>query len=297
MVLQHNVRSLPCNLSETKPLLQTLHDKNSSVDIMLLCKTFLNKNTANRIKIPGYTLVSNYRQDHKGGGTSVLIKDGIPFRQRQDLDVFIEKHTESTFVEISIKNRTPVVIGSLYRTPNTPAQEFIDNVSNVIKKIRCEEKNKEVILGMDHNLDLPHSDIHTPTHKFLNVLLDMQLFPTIMRPSRITQKSATLIDNIFISEKFQRDYDSALLVTDTSNHLPKMCLLKQTKIIDKNPLIFENRSLTTDELNIVKNKLYSEDWHGPLNKNDVDENFNLLNDKISDAMDEVAPVRTITISA
>ena len=63
------------------------------------------------------------------------------------------------------------------------------------------------------------------------------------------------------------------------------------------PLIFESRSLTADKLNIVKNKLYSEDWHGLLNKNDVDENFNLLNDKISDTMDEVAPVRTITISA
>ena len=135
VVLQHNVHSLPCNISETKLLLQTLHDKNSSVDIMLLCETFLNKNTANRIKIPGYTLVSNYQQNHKGGGTSVLVKDGIPFQWRQDLDVFIEKHTESTFVEISIKNGTPVVIGSLYRTPNTPAQEFIDNVSNVIQKI------------------------------------------------------------------------------------------------------------------------------------------------------------------
>ena len=56
---------------------------------------------------------------------------------------------------------------------------------------------------MDHNLDLLHSDIHTPTHKFLNMLSDMQLFPTITCPSKITQTSATLIDNIFISEKFQ----------------------------------------------------------------------------------------------
>ena len=79
MVLQHNVRSLPHNISETKLLLQTLHDKNSSVDIMLLCETFLNKNTANRTRIPGYTLVSNYRQEHKGDSTSVLIRDGIPF--------------------------------------------------------------------------------------------------------------------------------------------------------------------------------------------------------------------------
>ena len=43
IVLQHNKCSLPCNLADTKQLLQTLHDKNSPVDIMLLCKTFLRK--------------------------------------------------------------------------------------------------------------------------------------------------------------------------------------------------------------------------------------------------------------
>ena len=68
MILQHNVRSLPCNISETKLLLQTLHDKNSTVDIMMLCETFLSKNTAKLINIPGYTLVSNHRKNHKGGG-------------------------------------------------------------------------------------------------------------------------------------------------------------------------------------------------------------------------------------
>ena len=79
MVIQHNLHSLPCNISETKLLLQTLHDKNSTVDIMLLCETFLSKSTAKLIKIPGYTLVLNYRQNHKGGGTSMLVKDGILF--------------------------------------------------------------------------------------------------------------------------------------------------------------------------------------------------------------------------
>ena len=125
----------------------------------------------------------------------------------------------------------------------------------------------------------------------------MQLFPTITRPSRITQTSATLIDNIFINEKFQRDYDSALQVTDTSDHLPIMCLLKQTKITDKTPITFESRSLTAEKLNIIKNKLHLEDWYGLLNKTDIDKNFNLLNDKISDTLDEVDPVRTIAILA
>ena len=76
-----------------------------------------------------------------------------------------------------------------------------------------------------------------------------------------------------------------------------MCLLKQTRITDKTPLTFESRSLMAEKLNIVKNKLYLEDWYGLLNKTDVDENFNLLNYKISNTLDEVAPARTIIVLA
>ena len=81
VVIQHNVCSLLCNLTELKRLIQTLHEKNSSVDILLLCQTFLTAKTIRLAKIPGYTLVSkHHRQNHKGGGTAILIKDGIPHK-------------------------------------------------------------------------------------------------------------------------------------------------------------------------------------------------------------------------
>ena len=52
------------------------------------------------------------------------------------------------------------------------------------------------------------------------------LLPTITRLSRITQMSATLIDNIFISSNLYKNFDSALLLEDISDHLPVMALLK-----------------------------------------------------------------------
>ena len=232
ILLQHNVCSLLGNLVETKQLLQTLYDKNSPVNLLLLCETFLTKKMLGLVSIPGYSIVSNLQQNHKGGGTAILIKDGIPYKQRQDLDVFIEKHTESTFIEINTKNGMPVIIGSMYCTPNTPADEFIKHTTDIISKVKGEKKKKELIIGMDHNLDLLHSDVHQPTNKFLNTLLDMQLFPMVTRPSRIIHRMATLIDNIFESKKFHRDYDSAILVSDISDDLPLLCLLKQTKILN-----------------------------------------------------------------
>ena len=58
----------------------------------------------------------------------------------------------------------PVVVDSMYRTPNTPADEFTKHTSKILSKIKQEKKAKEIIIGMDHNLDLLHSDLHQPTH-------------------------------------------------------------------------------------------------------------------------------------
>ena len=94
--------------------------------------------------------------------------------------------------------------------------------------MKSEKTNKQLILGMDHNLDLLKSDIHAPTHKLLDTILDVDMLLTIARPPRIMQHNAMLIDNIFISDHLQRNFDSAIIVDDTSDHLPCIALMKQT---------------------------------------------------------------------
>ena len=74
------------------------------------------------------------------------------------------------FIEINTKNGMPVIICSIYCTPNTPADEFIKHTTDIISKVKGEKKKKELIIGMDHNLDLLHSDMHQPTHKFLKTI-------------------------------------------------------------------------------------------------------------------------------
>ena len=107
-------------------------------------------------------------------------------------------------------------------------------------KRKTELGMKELILGMDHNMDLLKSEAHTPTREFLETLHDENLFLAITRPSRITQTSATLIDNVFLSEILYRQFDSALLIRDISDHLPSLVLIKQTKLMDKTPIEFKS---------------------------------------------------------
>ena len=82
------------------------------------------------------------------------------------------------------------------------------------------KEKKEIILGMDHNLDLLKSEIHRQTQLFLNGLLEKNIYPTITRPTHICQNTATLIDNIFVNRNLHKYFESAIILEDISDHLP-----------------------------------------------------------------------------
>ena len=189
-----------------------------------------------------------------------------------------------------------MIVGSLYCSPNTNETPLIEHLTSMLDKIKIEEKQKECILGMDHNLDLLKSQQHHTTSRFLECILDHNILPAIMQPSRITKSSATLIDNIFISDYFQCSFDSCLPINDTTDHLPTLLLAKPTKLVDKEPLEFKHQKLTTAKTQMIKEKLQEVDWIGHLNSDDSNQNFNVFCDILKDTMDGIVPKVTIRIS-
>ena len=140
IILQLNIRGLISHQSELKLLLHKLNKKNSSADIILLCETFLNKQTENLVHIPGYTLIANNRQSNKGGRTAILIKQGLIYNRRKDLDIFIEKEVESIFIDLLSRSKKYITIGSMYRPPNTKDDVFTDSILKIKHKISLDKK-------------------------------------------------------------------------------------------------------------------------------------------------------------
>ena len=85
------------------------------------------------------------------------------------------------------------------------------------------------MIGLDHNLDLLKSTKHAPTDRFISANLSLGLVPTITRPTRITRNTATLIDNIFISQTWLENFECGILVDDMSDHLPSIVSIKGLK--------------------------------------------------------------------
>ena len=87
------------------------------------------------------------------------------------------------------------VIMVTYRPPNTAVEEYVRMLQDRITKV-IKEKKLLYIMG-DMNINLLNASSHLPTNEFINTMYANYLFPLISRPTRITEHSATLIDNIY----------------------------------------------------------------------------------------------------
>ena len=235
-------------------------------------------------------LISNERVKRTG----ILVREEIFYKVREDLCSFVEGEIEATFIEIIAKNRKLIVVGSLYKPPDNHPKAFTNSLNETIAKIQTE--CKELILGMDHNLNLIKSSEHKPTQQFLDGVLDKYIFPTITRPTQVTHTTVTLIDNIFVSKVLHQDFESAVLLNDMSDHMLLLIMLKKTKVTDKTNLEFKSRNLNDAKIGVIRDKLFAVDWIGELNNKTSSENFNKFCGIVKGIMDDVSPEQTIIIS-
>ena len=77
----------------------------------------------------------------------------------------------------------------------------------------------------DYNINLLNVDSHSLTADFNDTMYSSGLVPLITRPTRVTENSATLIDNMFTNKVVSYDESVyGILVTDISDHYPIFCV-------------------------------------------------------------------------
>ena len=70
-----------------------------------------------------------------------------------------------------------MIIGSIYQPPNTKPKEFNIQYKSMLAKFTQEKKN--IVLGMDHNLDLLKANTHIKTQSFSDLNFNNSIFPCI----------------------------------------------------------------------------------------------------------------------
>jgi hypothetical protein len=120
------------------------------------------------------------------------------------------------FIEVVRSKNTNIVVGEIYRVPGTNELDFLNKYENLVCRIRNEKK--KIIIGTDQNLDYLKINSHGNTRKFYELNMTNNLLPTILRPTRVTHNSATLIDNIYVDAELYTNIEAHVIPTDISDH-------------------------------------------------------------------------------
>ena len=286
-----NIASLQLHIEELKSLLVIL-DK--PLDIIAITETRLHHQEVPKIDItiPGYDFYHTDTYTSKGGA-GIYVKSTFECTVNKELSVSIENVCESMFIELKNKRNKNILIGSIYRHHSTIKEFRTQYMDKTLKKI-LRSKKTVAILG-DFNINLLDYSKHNEISEYYDNLSSSGFRPLVLQPTRVTSKSATLIDNIFIND-LTCFSNGGNIVTSISDHYMQFCKLdifdtgneqsKDRKSV-RNWRIFNEREFS-DELSKIE-------WDNLLNDQmDTNKSSITFFNTITKLLDEMAPFRKIT---
>ena len=220
---------------------------------------------------------------------AILVSNNLRCSLRNDLSSVLAE-SECITVDIKLRNGGHCIISSMYHPPNSDIPTFLTSYNSLVCAIK-KERPTGIIIGLDHNLDFLKSDKHLTTNDFIQNNLDFGLIPTITRPTRITKNTATLIDNIFVSQNLCGSYVSSILINDTSDHLPTACVLSSLNSSKKEPVVVRCRDSRLKNLSALKRLLDNHNWDEELSEQSPSKNMEKIHATLSSAIDHCMPYR------
>ena len=260
---------------------------------IMISETWLKKHSPTPT-LPGYKLEQNDRGHKKGGGVCIFIQNNCLYRRLRELETSDSICLETCFVEIKTST-TKMILGSIYRPPNTDPAEFVKKVKNVLEQAR--KITKHIAIGLDHNLDLLKCEQHKPTQEFLEMLYENNMIPMITKPTQITTSSMTLIDNIIINFELSENTTSGIIEDNISDHLPCFVTIRELNMTKKSRLEVTSRDVRPKQLKALKRKLSKNpELLLPQHEKEVNAQFQEFHDTLLREIDRFLPIRTRTIN-
>ena len=157
------------------------------------------KNNSN-FHLPNFDFIHQQRETgKKGGGILIYLKNDIKFKIIEDLSVS-DGDNECVTVEIENKNSKNLLITCCYRPPSGAIKGLNSYLENIFKKANTE--NKLCFVVGDFNLNCLDYNENLEIRTFYNRIFAHGCIPLITRPTRVTSKTVSLIDNIFTNFVF-----------------------------------------------------------------------------------------------
>ena len=285
-----NTRSLSLHFDE---LISTLASLEINFDVIGVSETwnsFENPIKTN-VEIPGYRNFSN--QSHsQNGGVGLYVKSGLDSIPRPDLGKD-SSDFETVWVEVDKRNGKNYLFCCAYRHPSSNLDSFTEYLQEILSNPAV--SSKQVFLLGDFNVDLLNYNSHTATINYVNFLFSKQFLPYIIHPSRVSDHSSTLIDNIFANISDDETISGNIL-THITNHFPQFLIIKYAGISYKNLSYYQHDFSQLNAENLLNDLRDLDFAFLDDNLSNVDSKFNRLLSILDELIKSHVPLKKLSKS-
>ena len=123
---------------------------------------------------------------------------------------------------------------------------------------------------------------------FLDILMMNSMIPLVHYPTRVTDTSCSLVDNIFTNDSCQ--IQSGVLLTDISDHLPVYCICKNTVTLSSSEQRTKKRDINENNIIHFLRSLESFEWS--LDKDSPNNSYNNFFKIFFDRYNESFPLKS-----
>lgn len=220
-IFHNNIRSLRKNLEDFQS--QLLEEIDFQFDIIGISETKITNNVQSllNLNIPNYCF-EYVPTPRSCGGVGMYINDNLVYTV---LEKTSNENFQALWIEIHQHNKKNIICGLIYRQHSCP-KPFLSYLEKALDHYTL--KDKPLYIIGDFNIDLLKSETCQFSREFFHLLQSCFLFPTIDKPTRVYNTSATLIDNI-CTNQLNYNVISGNVISDISDHFSQFCIIPQAK--------------------------------------------------------------------
>ena len=253
-LLFSNIRSLRQNFQKLRDWMDSLDKVSNAQKPAFLGLSEIWRPLNQHSHLLGYHPLIKKERDgshpNAGGGVGIFIRNDIEYSEIpiKSTDRVIEMNAvQLPHLGYSILN--------CYRPPgNNDLEKAIDLLHNAITTMRKIHPKHNIIVGGDFNVDFLCTQ-QPNTNKLLDLFSEHQLAQTILTPTRITDSSATCIDNIFAS---RTDLTGYVVATGIADHLAVAVKLEEISPPKKSQI--QRRKTGIKQAEKLADNLAEVDW-------------------------------------
>ena len=263
--------------------------RKTNFDVISISESWLTHNTPiDRFQIEGFKIFRNDRKNKRGGGVCVYVRDHYDCKKIRIPN--LPENPETLWVEVTVKHKK-IAIGTLYKAPKIPCRVFQEAYESLM---HIYTKYEDPILSGDFNVNMFRPESNEYKTLMDSIIEPFELTQLIKTPTRITDKSSTLIDLLLVKKPENVLFSGAVDAPGVSDHF-LVYMAYSLKKENFKPISVTRRDFKNfDETGFIR-AAETAMWENVFSVDSVNDKVTVFENVFTNLLDTFAPYKSFTI--